>query len=105
MNEFIITEDFPKNEIEFDQRFLDTAACYQYLFSMKWHQGFSCVDCGHQEYWISKKHIYICKRCLHQHSLTAGTILDSSKKPITYWFKGSSKNQLKTGTHHRAHMI
>jgi transposase-like protein len=87
MNEFIITEDFPKNEIEFDQRFLDTAACYQYLFNMKWHQGFSCVNCGHQEYWISKKHIYICKRCLHQHSLTAGTILDSSKKPITYWFK------------------
>ncbi len=23
MNEFIITEDFPKSEIEFDQRFLD----------------------------------------------------------------------------------
>jgi hypothetical protein len=44
MNEFIITEDFPKNEIEFGQRFLDAAACYQYLFSMKWLQGFSCVN-------------------------------------------------------------
>ena len=87
MKEFIITEDFPKSEIEFDQRFLDEAACYQYLLNLKWHQGFRCVKCSHQHYWISKKHIYICKRCQHQHSLTAGTILDSSKKPITYWFK------------------
>jgi hypothetical protein len=26
-------------------------------------------------------------KCEHHHSLIAGTIMDSSKKPITYWFK------------------
>lgn len=87
MNEFIIMEDFPKNEIEFDLRFLHEPACHHYLFQMKWPQGFSCIKCSHQHYWVSKKHIYICKGCQHQHSLTAGTIMDSSKKPITYWFK------------------
>ena len=87
MNEFIIMEDFPKSEIEFDQRFLNSSACYQYLFKMKWPQGFNCCKCTHQHYWVSKKHIYICQRCQHNHSLTAGTIMDSSKKPITYWFK------------------
>jgi transposase-like protein len=87
MNEFTIMEDFPKSEIEFDRRFMDESACYAYLFHMKWPQGFSCTDCGHSAYWISARNIYICKRCEHQHSLTAGTIMDSSKKPITYWFK------------------
>jgi transposase-like protein len=87
MKEFVIMEDFPKSEIEFDQRFLDPSACYQYLFTMKWPQGFRCFKCNHQHYWVSKKHIYICQRCQHNHSLTAGTIMDSSKKPITYWFK------------------
>ena len=36
MNEFLIMEDFPKSEIEFDHRFMDESACYDYLFKMKW---------------------------------------------------------------------
>mgnify|MGYP001442413432 CR=1 FL=1 len=30
MTNFTITEDFPKNEIEFDQRFSNPKACYDY---------------------------------------------------------------------------
>jgi len=87
MTEFTLTEDFPKSEIEFDQQFLSESACFDYLFKIRWPAGFSCTECGHQAYWVRSKNIYICKRCEHQHSLTAGTIMDSSKKPITYWFK------------------
>ncbi len=87
MHKFIMTEDFPKSEIEFDQRFSDEAACYHYLFTMKWPQGFICEACHYHYFWHSSKHMYICQRCQHQHSLTAGTIMDSTKKPRTYWFK------------------
>jgi transposase-like protein len=87
MKEFTITEDFPKSEIEFDLRFLNPNTCYDYLFSLKWPNGFVCKKCGNETYWISKRQLYICTKCEHQHSLTAGTIMDSSKKPITYWFK------------------
>ena len=87
MTDFTITEDFPKNEIEFDQRFSNPKACYQYLFKQKWPNGFICKKCGHRKYWLSSRKLYICTRCEHQHSLTASTIMDSSKKPITYWFK------------------
>ena len=87
MKEFTITEDFPKSEIEFDLRFLNPSACYDYLFSLKWPNGFVCMKCKNENYWISKRQLYICTTCEHQHSLTAGTIMDSSKKPITYWFK------------------
>ncbi len=87
MTEFKITESFPKSEIEFDHRFSDPAVCYRYLFQFKWPDGFECKDYGHDQYWLSSRNLYICTRCEHQHSLTAGTMMDSSKKPITYWFK------------------
>jgi len=87
MEAFTITEDFPKSEVEFDQRFSHPKACYEYLFAQKWPEGFICSKCENGAYWFSKRELYICTKCNHQHSLTAGTIMDSSKKPITYWFK------------------
>ena len=87
MTEFTITEDFPKNQVEFEKRFSNPRACYEYLFKLKWPDGFQCTLCGHSAYWISYKYLYICTRCEHQHSLTAGTIMHATKKPITYWFK------------------
>ena len=39
------------------------------------------------KYWVSARNLYICTTCECHHSLIAGTIMDSSKKPITYWFK------------------
>jgi len=87
MTAFTITEDFPKSEVEFHARFSDPKACYQYLFIQKWPNGFICKRCGNQQYWHSKRNLYICTQCEHQHSLTAGTIMDSSKSPITHWFK------------------
>ena len=35
MTEFIITEDFPKNEAEFDKRFSTEDACFEYLHKMR----------------------------------------------------------------------
>ncbi len=65
MNKFIIMEDFPKSEIEFDQKSSYESACYQYLFTMKWPQGFICVKCNYHYCWLSKRNIYICQRCQH----------------------------------------
>ena len=87
MRDFAINDDFPKNEIEFDHRFLNPKACYAYLLKQKWPNGFICKKCGHDKYWISARNLYICTKCQFNHSLIAGTIMDSSKKPITYWFK------------------
>lgn len=87
MKDFTITEDLPKSEIEFDSRFSKPSACYDYLFAIKWPNGFICKKMWNGTYWVSARHLYICTKCNHQHSLTVGTIMDSSKKPITYWFK------------------
>lgn len=79
MADFTITEDFPKNECEFDERFSDPAACYRHLFKQKWPNGFICKKCGHGEYWVSSRNLYVCTQCEHQHLLIAGTIMDAPK--------------------------
>lgn len=87
MTEFFIDEDFPRNQVEFDKRFGSEQACRDYLAKMKWPDGFHCRNCGHQQYWISAKGLYICIRCESPNSLTAGTVMHGTKKPLTFWFK------------------
>jgi transposase-like protein len=87
MTEFIIDEDFPRSQVEFERRFSTEQACREYLAKMKWPDGFQCRACGHQAYWVSSKGLYICTRCESPNSLTAGTVMHATKKPLTYWFK------------------
>ena len=83
----LIIEDFPMSEIEFEKRFSKEQACMDYLAKMKWPEGFCCQRCGHRQYWISEKRLYICTRCETGYPLTAGTVMHGTKKPLTYWFK------------------
>ena len=52
MKYFTITEDFPKSEIEFDFCFYNPSACYDYLFAIKWPNGFICKKCENRSYWL-----------------------------------------------------
>jgi transposase-like protein len=80
-------EDFPKNQVEFDRRFCDEGSCLEYLFQLRWPEGFICPRCGHTDYWRSARGLYVCCKCEHQQSVTAGTIFHGTKKPVTVWFK------------------
>lgn len=80
-------EDFPKNEVEFDRRFCHEQACLDYLFQLRWPEGFICPDCGCAECWKSARDLYLCRACQKQISVTSGTIFHGVKKPLTLWFK------------------
>lgn len=80
-------EDFPENEAEFDDRFSTEEACYDYLFKLRWPDGFHCPRCGNKGHWLSARGLCICSMCEYNQSITAGTILHSSKKPLKLWFK------------------
>ena len=43
MTEFIFTEDFPKNQTEFDARFADEQACHEYLFQCRFPDGYGNI--------------------------------------------------------------
>lgn len=80
-------EDYPRNLIEFDARFSSEEGCRQYLRKLRWPEGFVCSKCGGQEAWTTKRNLLVCSQCQYQASLTAGTIFQNTRKPLTIWFK------------------
>ena len=72
---------------QFIKRFPDEKACAQYLYQIKWPNGFVCPVCGHQHcYPIKGYRRYQCAKCHHQTSLTANTVMHRSHLPLKKWF-------------------
>lgn len=64
-------------------------ACEEYLFHLKWPNGFVCPYCGHGQAYIihtRKQPLYECACCKHQTSLTAGTIMEGTRTSLIKWF-------------------
>ncbi|MDG0812373.1 transposase [Cohnella rhizosphaerae] len=64
--------------------------CEGALFAAKWPHGFRCPRCAHPCYYgVSSRNrrLFECRCCRHQTSLTAGTVLEGSRTPLTKWFQ------------------
>lgn len=83
-------EDYPKTMLEFKRRFETEQSCQEYLYQMRWSNGFICPHCHHREYWMSTRgqfQQYRCKHCRSWISATAGTIFQDSRIPLMIWFE------------------
>lgn len=80
-------EDYPRNLVEFETRFSTEAACREYLVSLRWPNGFRCPRCGGQKTWPVNEVLLQCSGCDYQSSVTAGTIFQDTRKPLTLWFR------------------
>jgi transposase-like protein len=73
----------------FVAHFNSEAACADYLFQIKWPNGFVCPRCNHPHYYKTTTRrlpLYECARCHHQASLTVGTVMEGSRTPLQKWF-------------------
>ncbi len=82
-----MSEDYPRTILELERRFSDEAACRQYLFVLRWPQGFVCPGCGARAAWPMKRGLWLCRGCRRQVSVTAGTVFQDSHLPLTTWFR------------------
>ena len=80
-------EDYPRNRVEFDERFASVEACIAYLISLRWPRGFACPKCGGERAWRRARLAMVCARCRHETSITAGTLFEKTHKPLSVWFK------------------
>lgn len=80
-------EDFPATLWQLERRFSDEPACRQYLFALRWPEGFRCPVCGGNQAWAMRNGRWLCGRCRHQASVSAGTIFQDSHLPLTMWFR------------------
>lgn len=80
--------EFPRSLAEFTARFADEAACEAVL--RRWKYGdahFVCPGCGGGEsWWLLSRLLDECKHCHRQVSLTAGTVMHGTRKPLRTWF-------------------
>ena len=80
-------EDYPKTIAEFEKRFATESACRDYLFLLRWPDGFVCPRCKGQKNWLTDRGLLVCSTCGYHASLRAGTIFQSSRKPLQMWFR------------------
>jgi len=82
-----MVEDYPKNLIELERRFSTEEACRSYLMRLRWPHGFVCPRCQSDGGWSATRGRMICGRCRYQASVTAGTIFEGTRKPLSLWFR------------------
>jgi len=75
--------------------------CEAALEKARWPGGFRCPRCGSHEHGLvygRRLKRYQCRSCSHQATLTAGTIMQATKLPLTTWFQAFYLiGQAKTG--------
>jgi transposase-like protein len=80
-------EDYPRTILELERRFSTEEACRDYLYSLRWREGFTCPRCGAADVWRATRGRLVCRGCRHQASVTAGTIFQGTHKPLVLWFR------------------
>lgn len=77
---------YPASLGEFQAWFATDADCLDYLEWLRWPAGFSCPACGHNGGWRLGDGRFMCTACHARTSVTAGTIFDRTRTPLTVWF-------------------
>jgi hypothetical protein len=78
---------YPATWRQFLNWFPDDEACARYLESLRWPEGFRCPSCAlaGEPYHTTRGRL-TCRSCGFQASVTAGTIFDKTRTPLTVWF-------------------
>src|SRR6202521_243438 len=72
---------------DLEARFGSEQGCWDYLLKLWWPEGFVCPRCGGRTAWRTTRRLLVCAGCQHQASVTAGTIFQDTRKPLTLWFR------------------
>ena len=80
-------EHFPRTQAEFERRFRTEADCRAYLIKVRWNGQPRCKKCDCARVCAMSNGRFQCLECGHQASVTSGTILDRTRKPLRLWFR------------------
>jgi len=80
-------EEYPRNVMDLEKQFSTEEACQDYLFRLRWPDGFVCPRCQATGNWLATRGRLVCRECQHQTTVTAGTIFHDTHKPLTMWFR------------------
>jgi len=79
--------DYPRSVGEFRVWFGTDEACLDYLEWVRWPDGFACPACGSAGGWRVGDGRWKCTSCGKRIAVTAGTLFDRRRTPLTVWFE------------------
>ena len=79
-------EEYPMTFDEFIKRFVTEEQCRDYLYQLRFPEGFVCPKCQNVKAWPISKTLFECSQCGHQTSVTSGTIFHDTRMPLKTWF-------------------
>src|SRR6266498_5977388 len=80
-------EDYPRTIEEFEARFSSEERCREYVFQLRWPEGFRRPRCKCDRAWAVSATLWQCCQCDRQTSATAGTVFQDTRKPLRMWFR------------------
>ena len=80
-------EDYPRTLLELERRFGTEEACRDYVFALRWPDGFLCPRCGGRRARSVRRALWRCQDCRYEASVSAGTIFQDTHLPLTIWFR------------------
>jgi len=90
LTSIVAGREYPNTYREFVTMFSDNEACAKYLQKLRWPDTFICPACGiNKEAWTQTRIRMVCPSCRHQTSITAKTIFDKTRTPLTTWFEAA----------------
>src|SRR5215469_6210088 len=92
----------PRSWRELRLRLSSEESCRDLLFDLRWPGGFVCSRCKGRKAWSVEGKLYECAACGLQTSVTAGTIFQNTRAPLSLWFRViwwiTGQNQLTTAS-------
>lgn len=75
------------NLMDVNNMFSTDAKCRELLVRLRWPEGPRCLRCKAPVIRLeTEKHLFYCKDCDYQFSVTAGTVFNDSHLPLNKWF-------------------
>ncbi len=90
-NEILIAgKDYPRTYREFVTMFHDDESCREFLYILRWDDGFVCPKCKVLSTpWKQTHKRLVCPSCRYQTTVTVGTIFDKTRTPLTTWLEAA----------------
>ena len=81
------TQPYPRSAHQFHGWFRSEDLCRWYLTQLRWPDGVRCPRCSGRRIYSRAHRPYRCGGCGIDFTLTAGTLLADTRKPLRMWFK------------------
>ncbi len=80
-------ESYPRTLAALESRFAEEDSCLEYLFALRWPEGFLCPHCSGFQAWKMARGLWVCVGCRRQISVLAGTVFQDTHLPMKTWFR------------------